>query len=267
MKEKEKTKVKKVKKATASVKKKKTKAKTSASVKKKRPPVAVKSTKSKKAIQVENYIPDISQEVVKDEGATGSPVTSFSEDAGGLFLSCSVTGEFDDVSINEDGTVSYHKREEGDPSSRELEYLVFRVSDRGFAIRLLDVQEIVKQKSITKVPRSGEHVIGVTSLRGSIVPVVNLGSMLALSMVSVPDKGWILLLKQHGLLLGLLVSGGLGIKRFNPVDMKPPLPGMGTERSVFVAGVFDVGGEFITVLETDAITRTRATGRLDETEA
>lgn len=270
MKDKEKKQIKKTKKSkkpASSVKKKKAKGKKSVPASKK------SSSSARKASGKVGTAGKGSDKAPGSRGRTGKVASRVSEAAPSdrsleQAMSAAITDELDGVIIHEDGTVSFPKQR-GDAELRpsEDEFLMFRLAGKCYAIMLSDVHEILRHQRITRVPRAGSHVIGATSLRGAIVPVVNLSSMLSLKETTLPDRGRILLLKGKGVLLGLLVERGIGISNFSRDDMKPPFSSAGAEGSMFVEGVFDLDGEFFSVLSPDALTRTNAIWRINETEA
>lgn len=61
-----------------------------------------------------------------------------------------------------------------------LELLTFLVGKEEFALRVDEVEEIIRQQAITRVPGTPEYVSGITSLRGKIIPVVDLRKRLNL---------------------------------------------------------------------------------------
>ncbi len=59
-------------------------------------------------------------------------------------------------------------------ASREGKYLTFLLGKEEFAIRVLQVKEIMKIQDITAVPQTPAFVKGVINLRGKVIPVVDL---------------------------------------------------------------------------------------------
>src|SRR5690606_21940447 len=52
--------------------------------------------------------------------------------------------------------------------------LTFRLGEEGYGVDLLRVKEIRGWSSVTRIPHSRPHVLGVLNLRGSIVPIIDL---------------------------------------------------------------------------------------------
>ena len=75
-----------------------------------------------------------------------------------------------------------------DTKNKQGQYLLFLVGDILYAIEALKAREIVEYTSITKVPMMHPYVKGVTNIRGSIVPVVDLYERFGFSETTVGDK-------------------------------------------------------------------------------
>jgi purine-binding chemotaxis protein CheW len=63
---------------------------------------------------------------------------------------------------------------------RRTEYLAFSLAGESYAVQIAHVAEILKPLPITWVPRAPKNVIGVMSVRGRLVTVVDLRRRLAL---------------------------------------------------------------------------------------
>jgi purine-binding chemotaxis protein CheW len=70
----------------------------------------------------------------------------------------------------------------GEDAEDEYEHLVtFRVQDEEYGIPIMDVKEIIRVPKITAVPNSPTGVMGITSLRNQVLPVVDLRTQFNLS--------------------------------------------------------------------------------------
>ncbi|MCB0218992.1 MAG: purine-binding chemotaxis protein CheW [Chrysiogenetes bacterium] len=65
------------------------------------------------------------------------------------------------------------------------QYLSFFLGDEEYALEILRVKEIIEYKRVTKVPSTPRHVRGVINLRGSVIPVVDLGAKFGLDHTQV----------------------------------------------------------------------------------
>lgn len=66
--------------------------------------------------------------------------------------------------------------------SKEILQLVsFRIANEEYGVDILNVHEINKMTTITKVPNAPEFVEGVINLRGKVIPVIDLRTRLNLA--------------------------------------------------------------------------------------
>lgn len=55
-----------------------------------------------------------------------------------------------------------------------LELLIVSLAKEEFAFRISEVEEIIRYQKITKIPTMPDYVLGITSLRGKIIPVIDM---------------------------------------------------------------------------------------------
>lgn len=82
----------------------------------------------------------------------------------------------------------------------------FWVCEREYHLPAEVVREVVRVEPITPVPRSAPRARGLTSLRGRLVPVVDLAVALGHPPARVDDASRLLLVASGARLLGLLVD-------------------------------------------------------------
>ncbi|KAF0109446.1 MAG: purine-binding chemotaxis protein CheW, partial [Chloroflexi bacterium] len=56
----------------------------------------------------------------------------------------------------------------------EKQLVIFELGTEHFGIEIASVEGIVKMQEITKIPQAPSYVEGITNLRGSVIPVVDL---------------------------------------------------------------------------------------------
>src|SRR6266498_2835866 len=74
-----------------------------------------------------------------------------------------------------------------------VEYLAFRLGADTYAVPIGEVREILKLPPVTEVPRAPSEVVGVVSVRGLLVTVIDLKQRLRVSSADITKKGRILL--------------------------------------------------------------------------
>ncbi len=124
-----------------------------------------------------------------------------------------------------------------DELGKRAEYLAFMLGTEAYAILIGNVVEILKPLPITEVPRADAEVVGVMSVRGRLVTVVDLKRRFRLTRSFTMDKkSRILLIDAGGELVGLLVDEVLQVYRLAQSEIEPPHV-LGTEQPPHVVGL------------------------------
>jgi purine-binding chemotaxis protein CheW len=141
------------------------------------------------------------------------------------------------------------------PESTEglSQFLTFHVCEDRFAVGILDVQEIIENTVITKVPMTPDFIKGVINLRGSVVPVVDLASRLERGVGNITKRSCIVLVDvgvgEESQTIGMLVDEVNEILEI-PEENMQPAPDFGTDiRTDFIQHMARVGDEIIVLLE------------------
>jgi len=134
-----------------------------------------------------------------------------------------------------------------------LELLTFSISDEEFAFRVPEVEEIIRYQRITGVPTVPEYVRGITSLRGKIIPVLDLKKRLVLKREGPegPQKtgdGKILILAGPKGLIGATIDKVLGVVRFTEGSILPPPGHLSEDELRFIEGVVILEKRFISII-------------------
>jgi purine-binding chemotaxis protein CheW len=104
---------------------------------------------------------------------------------------------------------------------REIEMLSFRLSGEEYAVMVADVREVLKIPELTRVPNAPEYIQGVTSLRGTMLPVIDLCTRLGLKPAERNEKARIIVISTDDEDVGLIVDRVNGVIRALPESIKP----------------------------------------------
>lgn len=139
-------------------------------------------------------------------------------------------------------------------AAREMtELLAFWVADEEYAVDILEIQEIIKLPVITEVPRTKSTVLGIISLRGTIVPALDLRRVLHLDERPATRATRILVLRAEGDPVGLLVDRVTSVVRIAKDDIEGVPRTMKADAGELVKGVGRLGERLLIVLELPAI--------------
>lgn len=116
-------------------------------------------------------------------------------------------------------------------------YLAFRLDREEYALPIEAVKEIIKPREITEIPRVPAFLLGIISLRGTIIPIIDLRARLKLGNASTSEESRIVVCQNNDQQAGFLVDCitqvvAIGDDAIEP----PPLVLSGIDRA-FVDGI------------------------------
>ncbi len=127
-------------------------------------------------------------------------------------------------------------RRAGEMGAR-TEYLALTLGSESYAVQIAHVAEILRPPPITEVPRSSRHVLGVVSVRGRLVTVVDLRRRFGLAEAPIDRRSRVLLADAGtGEQIGLLVDEVRQVWRLAAEEIEPPTA-LGGEQPAHIAGV------------------------------
>ncbi len=94
---------------------------------------------------------------------------------------------------------------------RRVELACVELRGRVYAIEVAQVREIVRAEALVKLPHAPRLIEGVMDLRGSVVPVVDLGHALEGEPLAVAPGQRIALVEVQGLRFGLRAEAALEV--------------------------------------------------------
>lgn len=140
-------------------------------------------------------------------------------------------------------------KREGRDEGEILELLAFRLSTEEYALEIRMIKEIIKPQEVTRVPRVPVMMKGVISLRGAIIPILDLRTRLGLAEAVPTRKTRFLVLAVEEDLCGLVVDEVTEVIRVTQSELEPPPQVMGGAEGEYIRGVVRVKDRLIILLE------------------
>jgi purine-binding chemotaxis protein CheW len=145
-------------------------------------------------------------------------------------------------------------------SQARAQYLTFRVGEEQYAVGVLAVREIIQHEVLTRVPTTPPWISGVINLRGSVVPVVDLGVKLGLPPSEVTALTCFVIVETvlagSPAVMGIVADAVSQVIDLGPADIEEP-PAFGTRVSVdYLLGMGKVGKGFVLLLDIDRVLST-----------
>ena len=123
-------------------------------------------------------------------------------------------------------TALFEKQESAVTHKAAGKFLTFCLGKEEFAVRVLNVREIIGIQDITTVPQTPAFVKGVINLRGKVIPVVDLRLKFGLPEQAHSERTWIIVIQvdsDHGASLntGVIVDEVSEVLNLTGAEIEP----------------------------------------------
>ncbi len=129
-----------------------------------------------------------------------------------------------------------------------LQFVCFRLANEEYAVKIIDVQEVIRIHKITPLPQVQDFCLGVINLRGNVISVFDMRKKLHLPVKEFDIKTKIIVARVENETFSMIVDEILeNIKLENhQIDSAPAIK-MKIDKEC-VAGIGELEGRMITIL-------------------
>jgi purine-binding chemotaxis protein CheW len=118
-----------------------------------------------------------------------------------------------------------------------LDVLLLQLAGELYSIPSVSVREVVRYRAYTPVPGSPPSLPGILSQRGTILPVVELRSLLGLTIAPITRAARLVIVAHQDIDMALLAEAVLDLAAL-PADTLQPLPAaLDPARARFLRGI------------------------------
>jgi purine-binding chemotaxis protein CheW len=135
--------------------------------------------------------------------------------------------------------------------AEDQQTVVFRLAGESYGIEIFRVNEIIRLREITPVPRTEAHVRGLVNLRGKTIPVIDLRSRFSLPTAEETDSSRIIVVDSESGQIGVVVDAVTEVLTLQgeQIDQTPTL--VSDPDNQFVRAVAKTNDRLITLLDLD----------------
>jgi purine-binding chemotaxis protein CheW len=144
-------------------------------------------------------------------------------------------------------------------TAAQLELLTFVMAREHYAVDIERIVEIVTPRAVTRIPNADTSVVGIMSLRGTIVTLVDVRRKLRHPAAGDSDADTrIVVVDFHNEMVGFVVDRVLRVVKTAATDVEPHPVVHATELDESIRGVFRVNDALTILLDLDKLLDSRA---------
>lgn len=138
-------------------------------------------------------------------------------------------------------------------AAAQIRAVLFRVNDGWYAVDIMRVAEVIRPAFLSRLPRMPAYVAGSISLRGAMVPVIDLCHRFRQPVAAETNRSRIMLLTLPDQRIGVLVDEVHGVITVRTDEIFPPPHLMAASVAVFLIGVVSSNDRLVAVVNVDRL--------------
>lgn len=138
-------------------------------------------------------------------------------------------------------------------TAEQVELLTFAIAGEQYAVGIEQIVEIVTPRSATRVPNADETVVGIISLRGTIVTLIDVRRKLRQRPGERGSDARIIVVQRAGETLGFEVDRVLRVVKIESGALEPHPVVHASEQREAIRGVFRHGDALTILLDLDKL--------------
>ncbi len=138
-------------------------------------------------------------------------------------------------------------------SRNTSQFVGFEIDGQQYAFRIEQIQEIVILDQVTQTPQVADHVEGVSNLRGSIIPIINLRRLLGLEPKAADSETRTIVVNVGQKLMGCTVDTVTQVIRIKDDDIQPAPETVTADGAKYISGFAKLNERLVIVLDIDEL--------------
>ncbi len=135
----------------------------------------------------------------------------------------------------------------------EHQLVVFELANEFYGIDIAVVESIIKMQAITQLPKTPAYIKGVTNLRGTVLPVIDLRIRFGLEPQPDTKQTRVIIVTMGSVKVGAMVDGVSEVLRVSEESVEP-LPAMvNSVNADFLKGIVRLEDRLIILLEVEKV--------------
>ena len=135
----------------------------------------------------------------------------------------------------------------------EYQLVVFELANEFYGINIAVVESIIKMQSITQLPQTPSYIKGVTNLRGTVLPVIDLRIRFGLEPQQNTKQTRVIIVTMGKIKVGIMVDGVSEVLRVSDESVEPLPPMVNSVNSDFLKGIVRLEDRLIILLEVERV--------------
>ncbi|MBD8071463.1 chemotaxis protein CheW [Bacillus sp. PS06] len=132
-------------------------------------------------------------------------------------------------------------------STMNSRMIIFKIAKEEYAIDIHQVQSIERMQEVTAIPNTSPALIGVTNIRGKVLPLFDLRILLSSSATENTDQTRIILIDAQDKSMGIVVDEANEVLEISSESIQQP--SFTVDQQTFVKGVATLENRLVILID------------------
>jgi purine-binding chemotaxis protein CheW len=144
-----------------------------------------------------------------------------------------------------------------------FQFVGFQIGDQEYAFPIEQIQEIVILERITKTPQVPIYCEGVSNLRGSIIPIINLRALFGMEPKLADSETRTIVVKVHDRTMGCTVDTVSQVIRISKDNIQTAPKTVTADGAEYIVGFAKIDGRLVILLNINRLLDVEQLTQLD----
>lgn len=135
-------------------------------------------------------------------------------------------------------------------------YVLFELAGATYALPSRQIAQLDMVQTPTPVPNAPAFVDGVVSVRGHVIPAVNLRARFGFPRVAHDLRSRLVIVREHGRTVGLIVDSAREFATIAPESIKPLPEGIGGTSGRYLRGIAEQSERLLLIVDVHELLET-----------
>lgn len=132
-------------------------------------------------------------------------------------------------------------------------FILFELAGATYGVRSAAIQQLEMIGSVTPVPNAPAYVDGVVSVRGQVIPALNLRARFGFARQAPDIRSRLIIVRSTGRSVGLVVDSAREFASISREMIQPPPPGLAGMSGQYLEGTAEIGERLILLLDIEQL--------------
>ncbi len=146
----------------------------------------------------------------------------------------------------------------------EIKVVSFKVGEEEYAIDIMKIDSVSEMLKVMKLPGMPAFIMGVTNLRGEVIPVINTRSKFGLEKKERNEKDRIVVVYIGDKKVGIVVDEVREVLTLHHEQVEEPPTTVGSMSAKYISAIAKLEDRMLIILDIDKILTTEEITKLDK---